>query len=112
MVLVEGPWSGEVDDHLRSLQDRMFGCLEAALEGQLAEQFPNSRGKTVVVRIDCYDVPQDEVDAFVKRFAEAVADLPDYSTDGSPYVGRFQFEVGFFTLPADEPTSAMRHTSP
>jgi hypothetical protein len=29
MVLVEGPWDGDVEDHLRSLQDRMFGCLRA-----------------------------------------------------------------------------------
>ncbi|MGH1556991.1 DUF6572 domain-containing protein [Caulobacter segnis] len=79
MVLVEENWTREAEDHLRALQDRMFGCLEAALDGQLAEQFPESIGKTIVVRIDCYDVPQREVDEFVTRFAAGVLDSPDFS---------------------------------
>jgi len=58
MVLVEqGPWNNPVDDHLRALQDRVYGCLDAALDGQLAEQFPKAASKQIIVRIDCYDVP-------------------------------------------------------
>ena len=98
MVLVEGPWDGDVEEHLYALQDRMFGCLNAALDGNLAEQFPEAKGKAVVVRIDCYDIPQSEVEAFVARFADGVATLPDYSTEGSPFVTSFGFETGFYTL--------------
>jgi hypothetical protein len=107
MVLVEGPWDGEVDGHLRDLQARMFGCLEAALDGQLAEQFPDAQGKTVIVRVDCYNVPQGDVQAFVDRFAEGVASLPDYSTASSPHVDDFMFEVNFDVLPDDKPMSAI-----
>jgi hypothetical protein len=98
MVLVEGPWNGSTEEHLRSLQDRMFGCLEAALHGQLAQQFPDAMGKAVVVRVDCYDVPRKEVDEFVTRFADGVGALPDYATDASPYVTEFRFEVNHDTL--------------
>lgn len=107
MVLVEGPWPGTVEDHLRELQARMFGCLDAALDGQLAEQFPAAHGKTVIVRVDCYDVPQTDVQAFVDRFAEGVASLRDYSTASSPYVRRFMFEVNFDALADSGPTSAI-----
>jgi hypothetical protein len=93
MVLVEGPWSGATDDHLRSLQDRMYGCLEAALDGQLAKQFPQSVGMTVVVRVDCHDVPRNDVDGFICRFKAGISALPDYSAEGSPYLTGFRFEV-------------------
>ena len=101
MVHVEGPWEGDVDGHLRKLQDRIYGCLEAALDGQLAQQFPDAKGKTVIVRVDCYDVPKVDVEAFISRFAEGIAYLPDYSTAASPYVRRFVFEANFDALTAD-----------
>lgn len=94
LVLVErGPWSGVIDDHLRELQDRLFGCLDAALDGQLVERFPKASNKAVVVRLDCYGVPRDEVDDFMKRFSEGVGDLPDYSPTSSQWVRSFEFEV-------------------
>ncbi len=99
MVLVEGPWSGNVENNLRSLQQRMYGCLDAALDGQLAEKFPEARGKTVILRIDCYDLPVQEVDEFVGCFAQGVSNLPDYACEGSPYVSGFRFEVNHDTLP-------------
>lgn len=94
MVLVEqGPWNGSVDDHLRALQDRVYGCLDAALDGQLAEQFPKAANKLIVIRIDCYSVPQAEVDEFIGRFSKGVSQLPDYSPGSSPWVRAFTFEV-------------------
>ncbi|MEG3165173.1 hypothetical protein U1701_11260 [Sphingomonas sp. PB2P19] len=98
MVLVEGPWDGEIEDHLRSLQDRMFGCLNAALDGHLAAQFPEAKGLNVVIRVDCYDVQRDEVEAFFGRFTDGVATMSDYSTTGSPFVRQFLFEVSFDTV--------------
>ena len=98
MVLVEGPWDGDTEDHLRSLQDRMFGCLNAALDGHLAAQFPEAKGLNVVIRVDCYDVPRDEVEAFVGRFTDGIATMSNYSTAGSPFVQQFLFEVGFDNL--------------
>ena len=99
MVLVEeGPWGDQVHDHLIRLQGRLYGCLDAALDGQLAESFPRSKGKTVVVRVDCYDIPQTAVEDFIQRFSEGVASLPDYSTDASPFVREFLFEVNHDTL--------------
>ena len=98
MVLVEeGPWDGPIDEHLRALQDRLFGCLEAALDGQVAEQFPKAANKRVIVRVDCYDVPRSDVDEFMERFSEGVLKLPDYSTEASPWVKSFGFEVNHDT---------------
>ncbi len=99
MVLVEeGPWGDQVHDHLVRLQGRIYGCLDAALDGQLAEMFPRSKGMTVVVQVDCYDVPQTAIEDFIQRFSEGVTSLPDYSTDASPFVREFLFEVNHDTL--------------
>ena len=98
MVLVEGPWDGDIENHLRNLQDRMFGCLEAALDGHLAANFPETKGLNVLIRVDCYDVPRHEVEAFFGRFADGVSAKSDYSTEGSPFVRQFLFEVGFDTV--------------
>lgn len=99
MVLVEeGPWGAQVQDHLTRLQGRIYGCLDAALDGQLAESFPRSKGKTVVVRIDCYDIPQIAIEDFIQRFSEGLVSLSDYSTGASPFVRGFVFEVNHDTL--------------
>ncbi len=101
MVLVEeGPWADSVEDHLRALQERLYGCLDAALDGQLAEQFPKASHKNIVVRVDCYDVPRAEVDEFIGRFSEGVLALPDYSAEASPWVKSFAFEVNHDTTAA------------
>jgi hypothetical protein len=99
MVLVEeGPWGAQVHDHLVRLQGRIYGCLDAALDGQLAEKFPRLKGRTVVVQVDCYELPQTPIEDFIRRFSEGVASLPDYSTDASPFVREFFFEVNHDTL--------------
>ena len=94
LVLVEqGPWPGTVEDHLRKLQERLYGCLEAALDGKIAERFPRSANMNLVIRVDCYDVPRDDVDAFMKMFSEAVLEMADYSPSSSQWVRSFEFEV-------------------
>ena len=94
VVLVEeGPWTVPIDDHLQALQDRLYGCLETALDGQLAERFPKAANKKVIVRVDCYGVPQQEVNEFMERFSSGVAELPDYAPTSSPWVQSFEFEV-------------------
>jgi hypothetical protein len=94
LVLVEqGPWSASIDNHLRALQDRLYGCLEAALDGQVAERFPKAANKNIIVRVDCYNVPREVVDDFFERFSEGIRDMPDYSPSSSQWVRSFDFEL-------------------
>ena len=100
LVLVEpGPWDdATVEDRLVALQDRLYGCLEAALDGQVAERFPEATDAKVIVRADCYDcygTARDAVDAFVQRFAAGIQDMPEYSPKSSPWVRSFEVEVTY-----------------
>jgi hypothetical protein len=98
LVLVEpGPWTdGKIEGCLIALQARLYGCLEAALDGQIAERFPEAVNKKVIVRVDCYDcygAARDEVNAFIQRFSAGVRDMPDYSPSSSEWVRSFEIEV-------------------
>jgi hypothetical protein len=98
MVLVEEAWTKPVEVHLRALQDRLYGCLDAALDGQLAAQFPDSLGKPVIIQVDCYDLDRGEIDSFISRFVEGIATVPEYSAEGSPYVSEIRFKVNHDSL--------------
>lgn len=94
LVLVEqGPWLDASENHLCALQDRLYGCLEAALDGQVAERFPRAANMKVVVRVDCYGLPREHVDEFMGRFSEGIVSMPDYLPSSSPWVRSFEFEV-------------------
>jgi hypothetical protein len=101
MVLVEsGPWSEEIASHLRCLQDRLYGCIDAALDGQLAEKFPESLGKNIVIQLDCYNLPRHEVQEFFKRFADGVLSVADYkeAIAKNRFVRQISFEITFDSI--------------
>lgn len=101
LVLVEqGPWHHPVDSALKRLQDRLYGCLDAVLDGQVAEKFPESKGKKVIVRLDCYNVPREPVSIFFHDFASGVLLIPDYrdALEKSTFVREFGFEVTFDSI--------------
>lgn len=98
MVLVEeGPWSGSIDSQLRRIQERMYGCIDAALDGQLAEKFPESNGKRVIVQLDCYNVPRVEVEDFFQRFSSGVFELDDYrkALERNEFILDIGFKISF-----------------
>jgi hypothetical protein len=101
MVLVEqGPWAGSIDLELRRLQDRLYGCLDAALDGQLAEKFPGSLGKKITIRLDCYNVPRDAVSEFFARFSKGVLQTPEYrnAAESTQFAKGFCFEITFDSI--------------
>jgi hypothetical protein len=100
LVLVEpGPWTdATVEARLVALQDRLYGCLEAALDGQIAERFPEAADAKIIVRADCYDCygeARDDVDAFIQRFSAGLRDLPDFSPASSPCVRSFEVQATY-----------------
>jgi hypothetical protein len=96
MVLVEeGPWRPPIDDQLRRVQTRLFECVDAALDGQMASKFPESRGKRLVVQLDGYALPSDQVEAFFRRFEAGIFAVEDYrqALVSCPYVSDIGFEL-------------------
>jgi hypothetical protein len=83
LVLVEeGPWDAdETELQLRRLQDRLYDCVDTAIDGHLAAKYPDSRGKPVVIRVDCYDTPDQPLRDFIERFSEHIVKSEEVQRD-------------------------------
>ena|SRR5690606_17217548 len=97
MVLVEeGPWPpGEMERNLRRIQDRLYHCIDVALDGGLWRLYPDSYGKPLTVQLDGYELPETEVRDFFDRFSSGALVTPDYASalQGNPYVSSIGFEL-------------------
>jgi len=51
--------------------------LDAAIDGQLAKKLPESKGKDIIVRVDCYDLPRAEVKDFFAAFSGGALEVDD-----------------------------------
>jgi hypothetical protein len=97
MVLVEeGPWD-DVAANLQRLQGRLYACVDAVIDGMLAQRYPDSTGATVLIRLDGYGLPMPDTRDFFERFSSAVLELPDYKAalGESPHVSGIQFVAHF-----------------
>ena len=83
MCLVEeGPWEpDDIESQLRRLQERLYGCVDVAVDGHLAKLYPDSKGKRVIIRLDCYDTPEKSVKEFFERFADLVREWDEVQRD-------------------------------
>ena len=95
MVLVEeGPWD-EITVELTRLQDRLYECIDAALDGQVARKFPDTHGKTIILQLDGYNLPILEVSEFFDAFSNNVMKIEDYAQAlrDSDFVSDIKFQL-------------------
>src|SRR5262245_65995942 len=83
LVLVEeGPWGpDEAEGQLGRIQDRLYDCVDTAVDGHLAAKYPDSRGKPVVIRVDYHDTPDQPLRDFIERFAEHIVKSEEVQRD-------------------------------
>ena len=102
ILIEEGPWgkSAEILNNLTRLQERLYGCLDVVIEGKLAEKFPESVGADIIIQVDAYNLPKKEVQEFFDRFAEGVANLPEYkeALEGGQFVCSVSFNLVFESI--------------
>ena len=79
MLVEEGPWSeDEVADQLRRVQERLYGCLDSIVDGQVSDAYPNSANKPIEIRVDAYNVPEAPLASLLDAFSANVLEIPDY----------------------------------
>ena len=54
------------------LQQRLYDFVDIAVDGYLADKYPETRGKSIVIRLDCYDTPRQECERIFLLFAEHI----------------------------------------
>lgn len=98
IVLVEeGPWRDGIEGQLRRVQNRLYDCIDLALDGQLANKYPESRGSNVIIQVDFYNIEDSAVGGFLTRFKSGVFSSGDYkdATKNNSFVKNIDFEFNF-----------------
>ena len=101
IVLVEsGPWTGSIEQNLHRLQKNLYDCVDAVLDGQLAEKFPQFVGMHLTIRVDFYNVNRSDVEPFFDSFATGALGTGDYkkAVASSPFVKGIAFEANFDSI--------------
>jgi hypothetical protein len=112
-MVEEGPWSEErVVGELRRVQDRLYKYISVAVDGHLAKTYPDSVGRGVVIRLDCYDTPKEPVEEFFARFVAYNRNRKDLAADitAKGFISGLEFEYSRDTLTDRSERQAMRHT--
>lgn len=98
IVLIErGPWTGNLDDHLRRVQGRLYDCLDLVLDGHFAEKYPASNGGDLIIQIDFYNVEEFSVSEFLSCFSHGIFSSIDYgpAIHESKFAKSMKFEFNF-----------------
>lgn len=99
VVLVEQVDSpvNDISSFLSRLQGRLYDCLDAILDGSLADKFPETLKNKIIIRVDCYNVPENDVFEFFNAFSSGVLKTPDYSSalEDNDFVSDISFQINF-----------------
>lgn len=104
LVLVEeGDWTF-VDRRLHQLQDRLYDCIDAVLDGQLAEKYPETMEKNVIIKVEFFNAPEDKISTFIERFSEGVFSMGDYAEAlrSCRFAKSISIKAGFGRLPGNK----------
>ncbi len=97
-MVEEGPWDEDkLDEELDRVQDRLYDGVDIAVDGHLASKYPDSKGKPVVIRLDCYETPREPVEEFFQAFAEHIEESEEIQADlrHKGFVGSLGFEYSW-----------------
>jgi Family of unknown function (DUF6572) len=109
-LVEQGPWTSDPITHLRSIQDRLYGYFDVAVDGHLANLYPASSGRPVVIRVDAYDTPPQQVASFVQHFSEMIAGSMEHrgAVQRSSHIASLAFECEEKPLENDEPAASLK----
>ena len=97
LILVEqGPWLPErAKSELHRVQQRLFDCVEAAVDGVIAQRFPQSKAGVVVIRLDYYEIARAPVEELFTAFRDHVSTWKELQDDiaRKGMVSRLEFEL-------------------
>jgi len=100
-LVEEGPWDEEaIERNLKRVQERLYNCVDALLDGAVAEQFPETIGQVGVIQLGCYDLPTERVQAFFDSFTRFINESREYQDDvsKSPYVSDLEIKINHGSL--------------
>jgi hypothetical protein len=80
-LVEEGPWSDSIDDRMKEIQERIYGAVDAILDGVVANKYPESRGKKIRIQVDGHDNPPSKVSNLAEHLNLFVQNSDEYQND-------------------------------
>ena len=71
-MLEPRPWDGS-EMRLFQLQEKINAYLSFALDGEMAESFPQFQGKKIRLQLDCVGMPGNDVVGFLSMVRDQIA---------------------------------------
>lgn len=71
IMLEPRPWDG-AEERLFQLQEKINAYLSFALDGEMAEAYPQFDGKKIRLQLDCVGMPPSEVVGFLSTVREQI----------------------------------------
>lgn len=65
------PWDGS-DRRVFELQEKVNAYLSFALDGEMAENFPQFAGMNIILRLDCVEEPDEKMNYFIGFIREQI----------------------------------------
>lgn len=63
---------------LENLQNRLYDCVDALIDGVLIEQFPDIWKKAAMIQLDAYNVDSIKIQEFFTSFSANIFKIDDY----------------------------------
>ena len=79
LKLIEtGPWTeNRFDLEFERFQERIYNCVLYATGGHLSERNPKTIGKKVIIRVECTDLPMEDISVALKGIDETFSEGGD-----------------------------------
>lgn len=65
---------------LKAIQERIFNAFDAAVDGHVAGQYPETLGQTIRIQVDCPFGADDDIELLVHRVADYLSTADEYVT--------------------------------
>lgn len=72
IMLEQRPWEDGSEERLFQLQEKLNTYLSFALDGEMAESYPQFNGRKLRVQLDCVGMPGSDVVQFLSMVREQI----------------------------------------
>ena len=95
----EGPWKDREHEQ-RRIQENLYNTIDVILDGKLYEHNKKSSNKNVLIRLDCYDILEDQISEFFNNFSKFIENSDEYQADikSSHFIASLNFELNLKEL--------------
>jgi hypothetical protein len=94
-LVEEGPWDEEsYYQRLKEIQERIYNVVDSVIDGHLSSEFQLVKNANILIQVDCYDPPNENIGKLVTGIYEYISDSNEYQKAiiESEFISRIRIE--------------------